>query len=79
MQSDTFEASLRAFCRRVPFESFVVELTSGGRIIVDHPEAMVVRAGLAVYIAPDGTPALFDHDGVSRLLGVTDPQSTQAV
>ena len=60
------------------FESFAVELTSGGRIIVDHPEAMVVRGGLAVYIAPDGTPTLFDHEGVSRLLGATDSQSTQA-
>ena len=79
MESEAFERSLRAFSRRTPFQSFHVELASGGRITVDHPEAMVVRAGLAVFIAPDGTPTLFDHQGVSRLIGNGDSQPSQAV
>ena len=67
MEIDAFDRSLRAFVRRTPFEPFVVELMSGSRIQVNHPEALAFNGGLAVYIAPDGTPSLFDHDSVSRL------------
>ena len=69
MQPQTFERSLRAFSQRVPFQPFAVELVSGAVVTVDHPEAIVFRAGLAVYISPDGTPSLFDHEGVSQLSG----------
>ena len=78
MQSEAFERSLRAFSRRMPFQPFAVELVSGSRITVDHPEALVFRVGLAVYIAPDGTPALFDHEGVSQLSGTNGSQPSQA-
>ena len=67
MQPQTFERSLRAFSQRVPFQPFAVELVSGSLVTVDHPEALVFRGGLAAYIAPDGTPSLFDHEGVSQL------------
>jgi hypothetical protein len=72
MDKSNFDRSLRAFARRTPFRSFTVELVSGTRIEVDHPEAMVFRGGVAVYISQDGTPTLFDHEGVSQLIGVTD-------
>ena len=72
MDKSNFDRSLRAFARRTPFRSFTVELVSGTRIEVDHPEAMVFRGGVAVYISQDGTPTLFDHEGVSRFIGVTD-------
>jgi len=78
MVAETFERSLRAFARRAPFSPFVVELVSGGRIAVDHPEALVFRGGLAAYIARDGTPTLFDHKSVSRLEGSTGSSSEQA-
>lgn len=78
MQSEAFERSLRAFSRRVPFQPFEVELVSGSRFTVDHPEALVFRGGLAVYIAPDGTPTLFDHEGVSQLSGANGSRPTQA-
>ena len=78
MQAEAFERSLRGFSRSVPFEPFLVELVSGSSFTVDHPEALVFRGGLAVYIAPDGAPTLFDHEGVSRLFGANGSQSTQA-
>ena len=80
MQTDAFQRSLRAFARRTPFQPFTVELTSGTRFQVLHPEALAFNAGLAVYISPDGTPSLFDHESVSQILGVTDlqQQSNQA-
>ncbi len=78
MESESFDRSLRTFCRRVPFRPFTVELLSGTRFQVEHPEALAVNGGTAVYITPDGTPSLFDHHSVSQLIGTADPQSTQA-
>ena len=78
MEPESFERGLRACTRRSPFVAFSVELTSGGSFTVDHPEALVLRGGLAVYVAPDGTPTLFDHAGVTRLVGTPDAQPTAA-
>jgi hypothetical protein len=36
---------------------------------VDHPEALVLRSGTAVFISADGVPTLFDHESVRRLVG----------
>ena len=66
MTPDNFNRALRAFQRRTPFRPFTIELVSGDRFQVDHPEALVVRAGVAVYIAPTGQPTIFDHEGVSQ-------------
>lgn len=78
MESESFDRSLRTFCRRVPFQPFTVELQSGTRFRVEHPEALAVNGGTAVYITPDGTPSLFDHHSVSQLIGTADSKSTQA-
>ena len=78
MQIDAFERSLRAFVRRTPFQPFTVELTSGTRFEVLHPEALAFNGGLAVYIGTDGTPSLFDHESVSQLSGNADPSSARA-
>ena len=69
MIANNFERSLQAMVRRKPFRPFTVELVSGDRIEVDHPEALIHRAGVAVYISPEGYPALFDHDGVCQIIG----------
>lgn len=78
MQLETFERSLRAFSRRTPFQPYMIELTSGSRFAINHPEAVGFNGGLAVYISPDGAPSLFDHDSVSQLVGAPGSQSTQA-
>jgi hypothetical protein len=69
MTTDAFDRTLRAFQRRTPFQPFAVELVSGYRFQVDHPEALVFRSGVAVYVAPDGQPTIFDHESVSRVAG----------
>ena len=75
MQTEVFEASLRAFARRTPFQPFTVELTSGTRFQILHPEALAFNAGLAVYISPNGTPSMFDHESVSQLVGAAESPS----
>ncbi|MFV1967766.1 MAG: hypothetical protein ACC628_20235 [Pirellulaceae bacterium] len=76
MNAEHFERTLRAFQRRAPFRAFTVELVSGDRFQVDHPEALVLRDGVAVFIAVGGVPTLFDHEGVCQLLGEESPHES---
>ena len=69
MTLDNFDRALRAFQRRHPFRTFTVELVSGDRFQVDHPEALIVRAGVAVFVDRSGVPTIFDHEGVSQFIG----------
>jgi hypothetical protein len=69
METDNFEQTLRAFVRRAPFRPFTVALVNGDRVEVDHPGALVVRDGVAVYLGPGGVPVIFDHEGVSQFVG----------
>jgi hypothetical protein len=75
MQETQFERSLRAFQRQTPFRSFTVALVNGDRVQVDHPEALVVRGGTAVFLSADGTPMLFDHSSVRQFVGGRKRQS----
>ena len=72
MTNKNFEKTLRAYQKRRPFQSFRVRFLDGEYINVDHPEAVVFRGGVAVYVASDGTPTLFDHEGVSEVIGKTE-------
>jgi hypothetical protein len=54
MTEDRFERSLRAFRQRQPFKPFLVELASGIKLVVEHPEALAHRGRVAAYINPDG-------------------------
>lgn len=69
MQVDNFEQTLNAFKTRSPFRPFTVALVNGDRFEVDYPAALLVRDGVAVYIAAGGVPVIFDHEGVSQIVG----------
>jgi hypothetical protein len=72
MTEKHFDKTLREYQRRRPFRSYCVRFMSGEHIDVDHPEALVTRGGVAVYLAADGTPTLFDHESVSEVVGKTN-------
>jgi hypothetical protein len=72
MTDSNFQQSLQAFVRRRPFKPFTVELVSGDRFVVDHPEALALRGAVAVYINTDGKYTLFDSTGVSQLTETVD-------
>lgn len=72
MERESFEPSLHAFVRRVPFQPFTVELITGVKLPVDQPESLVVRANLAMYVASDGNMTLFDQLSMSRI--TTEPE-----
>jgi len=69
MEADHFDATLNALKSRSPFRSFTVVLVNGDRFEVDFPGALLVRDGVAVFIAAGGVPVIFDHEGVSQFIG----------
>lgn len=54
--------------RRRPFKPCTVELNTGVRIEIDHPEATVIREGVAIFIGPGFMPVCFDHDSVTQMI-----------
>lgn len=75
MLAEHFQTTIRAFQRRTPFKPYVVELVSGDRVRVDHPEALVIRAGVAVFVSAAGSPVIFDHEGVSQVFADAEASS----
>jgi hypothetical protein len=69
MTAEDFDRVLEGLRQRTPFQVFTVELQGGQRFEVDHPGALVIRDGVAVFLAPGGVPIWFDHDSVVQLIG----------
>ena len=65
MTADHFDSILAALTSVTPFQVFTLELHGGQRLEVDHPNALILRDGVAVFLAPGGVPVLFDHDSVN--------------
>lgn len=68
MTAENFDKTLEGLKQRSPFHPFTVELVGGSRFEVDHPGALVVRDGVAVFISPGGVPVLFDHESVTQFV-----------
>ena len=71
MTHEHFETTIRAFQRRTPFQPCLVELVSGGRVRVDHPEALVICGGVAVFVSAQGAPDIFDREGVCQIIATS--------
>jgi hypothetical protein len=55
MTADNFTNVLEGLRQLQPFRVFTVEFHGGRRFEVDHPKALVVRDGVAVFLAPGGS------------------------
>lgn len=69
MDSQIFESTIRAFKQRSPFRPFTVITVSGQRHEVDHPDALAIRGGLALFAAPGSIPIIFDHESIDEIVG----------
>ena len=78
MDRDTFSGTIRAFKHRAPFRPFTVAMVNGDRFEIDHPDALAVRDGLAMFAAPGNVPVTFDHEGVSQVIGDLASHSTES-
>ena len=68
MTRKRFLACLRAFLRRRPFQPFAIELASGDRVHIRHPEAVRVVGEVVLFHSPKSKFRLFEVSGVSQLL-----------
>jgi hypothetical protein len=69
MTVEHFNNLLRGLRQLRPFQVFTVELVGGSRFEVDHADAIIVRDGAAVFMAPGGVPHWFDHESVNQIIG----------
>ena len=77
MTRDGFHRAFRSFCKRRPFKPFVVEFRlkaelrtefqTGERLLVPHPESLLVDGNLIVFIGPGWHYRLFDEGSVNQL------------
>ena len=70
MTAENFDQVLNSLRQLQPYRVFTVELHGGRRFEVDHPGALVVRDGVAVFLAPGGAPYWFDQDSVNQIIGL---------
>lgn len=68
MTAENFDRALHLLQRRTPYKIFSIELNTGQRFEIDSPFALVVRDGVAVFVAPGGVPILFDHNSVNQII-----------
>ena len=68
MTADNFDHVFTELRNYQPFHIFTVELNGGRRFEVDHPEALIIREGVAVFLAPGGIPIFFDHESVNQVI-----------
>lgn len=69
MYAVNFQHTLSELAKQTPFRPFVVELVSGERLEVDHPEALAFRDMRAIFITKEGRAHYFDPEGVNRIVG----------
>jgi hypothetical protein len=69
MDRDLFTSTITTFKNRHPFQPFTVAMVNGDRLEVDHPDALAVRDGMALFAAPGNAPVIFDHEGGSQVIG----------
>jgi hypothetical protein len=68
MTTEGLLAAIRAFGKRRPFQPYLIELVSGDRFRVTHPEAVILRGLVFVHVTPTLFHRLFDSTSVSQLL-----------
>jgi hypothetical protein len=74
MKPEQFEKALRGFLRRRPFRPFLIELVSGDKLRVTHPEAIELRGELWVLVAGPGQRyRVFTAAVVCQLLDLPEP------
>ena len=76
MDRNVFKDTMRVFEHRTRFRPFTVAMVNGDRLEVDHPDALAIRDGVALFASPGGVPVIFDDEGVSQVIGDLAEQSS---
>jgi hypothetical protein len=73
MTPQHFTTALWGYTHRRSFKPFFIELASGDRIFITHPEAVILRGELWEYVSPTERHHVFESEGVIQLLDVPSP------
>lgn len=68
MTIDLFEQFLKYFNSRSPFRSYLIELVSGDRLEVRHPEAIARRGDFCYLRSPTREQRIFEADAVVQII-----------
>lgn len=68
MTAENFDSVLQVYLNRRPFHLFTIELNGGDRFEIDHPQSVVYREGVAVFIGPGRKIIWFDHESVNKII-----------
>jgi hypothetical protein len=71
MTQESFEAVVRTHLDIRPFRVFTVELNTGKRIEIDHPQALAMKDRVVAFIGPGGYPHWFDCTSVHQILSAS--------
>jgi hypothetical protein len=71
MNRELFVHALNAFNRRQPGRPFTLELVSGGRIEVNHPESVSAGKHIITIKSSSGVNSYFEFDAVVRFIDNT--------
>jgi hypothetical protein len=71
MTRRNFRLILNAFLQRTPFRPFTLELASGSRMEVNHPEALTLYEQWIVCASTRGTRSVFEYASVVRFIDAT--------
>ena len=73
MSPDDLEKAIHAFATRRGFRPFLIEFSSGDRILVSHPEAVRRYQALFLYSGTDGRYRIFPPGQVCQLIEQPPP------
>jgi len=68
MTDDELAWVLQRLHRRRPFRSDWIELVTGDRLLVSHPESVVWQGGIFLYRDPDFSQRIFGVGSVCQLI-----------
>jgi hypothetical protein len=71
MTKDSFDRLVRGFSNRTPWRPFTIELLSGTRIEVNHPEALTERGDVFQCRSTSGLNCYFEYTAVVRFIDAT--------
>ena len=68
MSGDQLEQVIGILTRRQPFHSFEIEMATGTRLLVSHPEAIVREGHFFVYRGTNSGIHIFTASGVCQVI-----------
>jgi hypothetical protein len=68
MTPENFRVVLDKFLKLKPFTPFTLELVSGSRIEVNHPEALTLYETLVLCVSTSSRRTVFEYAGVVRFI-----------